>query len=127
MAMNEKQLAQWIAYGVAVLATAVSLLLRLPLVPWLGYHAELMTFFPAVIVSAYLGGLGPGLVATVLGAAAGDFFFIEPRSSFATAKTGSAYAMGLFVLPGAVIGGVMESMHRPRRRIATSERRYAVT
>lgn len=125
--MNEKQLAQWIAYGVAVLATAVSLLLRLPLVPWLGYHAELMTFFPAVIVSAYLGGLGPGLVATVLGAAAGDFFFIEPRYSFAIATTGSAYGMGLFVLTGAVISGVMESMHRSRRRIATSERRYAVT
>jgi hypothetical protein len=30
-----------------------------------------MTFFPAIIISAYLGGLGPGLLATVLGALMG--------------------------------------------------------
>src|SRR3954447_5123386 len=125
--MRETPRARLVAYGVAVLATGVSLLIRLPLVPWLGYHAELMTFFPAIILSAYLGGLGPGLVATFLGAAAGDYFFLDPRHSFAIADPGTAYGLGLFVLAGAVISGLMESMHRSRRRIAASERRYAVT
>ena len=125
--MNERRLARPMAYGVAVLAVLGSLLVRLPLVPWLGDHAELMTFFPAIILSAYLGGLGPGMLATVLGAAVGDYFFIEPRYSFAIANPGSVYAMGLFLLAGAVISVLMESMHRSRRRIAASERRYAVT
>ena len=75
--MNERRLARPMAYGVAVLAVLGSLLVRLPLVPWLGDHAELMTFLPAIIFSAYLGGLGH-----VLGAAVGDYFFIEPRYSF---------------------------------------------
>ena len=79
--MNERRLAPPMAYGVALLSVLGSLLVRLPLVPWLGYHAELMTFFPAVILSAYLGGLGPGLLATVLGAAVADYFFIEPLHS----------------------------------------------
>ena len=125
--MRESPRARLVAYGVAVLATGGSLLLRLPLVPLLGYHAELMTFFPAIILSAYLGGLGPGLVATFLGAAAGQYFFLEPRHSFKLHDPGAAYGLGLFVLAGVVISGLMESLHRSRRRIAASERRYAVT
>jgi PAS domain S-box-containing protein len=125
--MPETPRGRLLAYGVAVLATGLSLLIRLPLVPWLDYHAELMTFFPAIIISAYLGGLGPGLVATLLGAAAGAYFFLEPRYSFAIHDLGTAYGLGLFVFTGAVISGLMESLHRWRSRIAASERRYAVT
>lgn len=61
--MNEQRRARLIAYGVALLAVFGSLLVRLPLVPWLGHHAEMMTFFPAIIISVYLGGLGPGMLA----------------------------------------------------------------
>jgi PAS domain S-box-containing protein len=125
--MRDTPRGRMIAYGVAVLATGVSLLIRLPLVPWLGYHAELMTFFPAIILSAYLGGLGPGFLATLLGAAIGAFFFLEPHYSFAIRDLGTAYGLGLFVLTGVVISGLMESLHRSRRRIAASERRHAVT
>jgi PAS domain S-box-containing protein len=125
--MRETPRARLVAYGVPVLATGLSLLIRLPLVPWLGYHAEVMTFFPAIILSAYFGGLGPGLLATFLGAAAGDYFFFEPQHSFAIGDLGTGYGLGLFVLTGAVISILMESLHRWRRRIAASERRYAVT
>jgi PAS domain S-box-containing protein len=123
--MRETSRARLVAYGVAVLATGLSLGIRLALVPWLDFHAELMTFFPAIILSAYLGGLGPGLVATFLGAAAGRYFFIEPRSSFAIDSLGGAYGLGLFVLAGGVISGLMESLHRSRRRIeASNEQRW---
>src|SRR5947208_2734029 len=63
--MRDASRTRLVAYGVAVLATAVSLVIRWPLMPLLGYHAPLMTFFPAIILSAYLGGLGPGLAAAV--------------------------------------------------------------
>ena len=116
-----------IAYGAAVLGTGVTLMISLSLVPWFGYSAGLMTFFPVIIISAYLGGLGPGLLATVLGAAVGHYFFIEPRFSFAIADSGSVYAMGMFLLAGSVVSVLMESLTRSRRRIAASERRYAVT
>src|SRR5579871_6846660 len=125
--MRETLHARRVAYGVAVLATGVSLLLRWLLVPWFDYHAELMTFFPAVILSAYLGGLGPGLVATLLGAAAGKYFFVAPRYSFTIHDPGTAYGLGLFVLAGAVISGLTESLHRSRRRIEAGRRRMAVT
>ena len=125
--MSETRLARLTAYGAAVLAVLVSLLVRLPLMPWIGDHAELMTFFPAIILSAYLGGLGPGMLATVLGVAAADYFFIEPRYAFGTDDPGRAFAMGVFALAGAAISGLIESVDRSRRRLAASERRYAVT
>ena len=127
VSMNQLRLAPPMAYGLAVLAVLGSLLVRLPLVPWLGDHAELMTFLPAVIPGAYLGGLGPGLLATVLSVVAADYFFIEPRYSFGTGDPGRAFAMGLFAIAGAVISGLMESVDRSRRRLTASERRYAVT
>jgi len=109
-----------IAYGAAVLGTGVTLALRLSLVPAFGTYAELMTFVPVIAISAYLGGLGPGLLATVLGAAAGGSFFIEPRFSFAIANAGSVYDVGTFLLAAAIISALMESSSRSRRRIAAS-------
>src|SRR5438552_10406661 len=79
--MNDTPRAGLIAYGAAVVTTAVSLLVRWPLWSLLGHHTPFMTFIPAVVISAYYGGLRPGLLATLLGAFAGAFFLAEPRSS----------------------------------------------
>ena len=43
-------------YGVALLVTGLSLLLRWPMWPLLGNQTPHMTFFPAVMLSAYFGG-----------------------------------------------------------------------
>jgi PAS domain S-box-containing protein len=125
--MEQKIRARLVAYGVAVVATGVTLLLRLPLVTVIGDNAQLMTFFPAIIFSAYVGGLGPGLLATLLGAAAGRFFLMASPYSLVIDSVDRAYGLGLYVLAGAVISALTESMHRSRRRIQGSERRYAVT
>src|SRR3954469_4994909 len=125
--MRETPRARLMAYGVAVLATGLSVLLRLPLVPVVGYHAPFMTFFPAVIASAYLGGLGPGLLATFLSAAAADYFFVPPIHSFGIFDVENLYGEALFALTCVVISGLSESRLRSHRRIAASERRYAVT
>jgi PAS domain S-box-containing protein len=125
--MREKPRARLIAYGVTVLAVGVTLGIRWALLPLLGYDRPLITFFPAVIVGAYWGGLRPGLAATLLGAAAGHYFLTEPLYSFEIHRQNEAYALALFVLTGAVISVVLESLHRSRRHIAANERRYAVT
>jgi PAS domain S-box-containing protein len=125
--MHETLRARLVAYGVAVLATGVSLVLRWPLWPVIGDHTPFMTFFPAVILSAYLGGLGPGLVATFVNAAAADFFLLKPHFSFEIQDPADILALGLFTLTGVVLSGLSESLHRSRRRSLASERRYAVT
>jgi PAS domain S-box-containing protein len=127
--MRDTPRARLVAYGMAVLATGLSLLFRLSLLPVVDYRTPFifMTFFPAIILSAFLGGLGPALAATALGAAAAKCFLIEPYYSLRVHDAAEGIALGLFVLTGAFIGGVMESLHRSRRRAAASEHRYAVT
>ena len=70
--MNEQRRARLIAYGVAVLPTGLSVVLRLALFGLLGDRAPYLTFFPAIVLSAYIGGLRPALLATLLSAAAAN-------------------------------------------------------
>jgi PAS domain S-box-containing protein len=123
--MHEIRRKQLAGYGVAIAATLGCLLIRWPLFPLLGYHSELMTFFPAIILSAYLGGFGPGLTATLLGGLAGHYFLVEPRDSFALGDPGIASAFVLYLLAGTVISGLTESLHRAHRRTLADERRRA--
>ena len=66
--MSPKSRSPALPYAVAALASAAALLVRWPLWPLLGNSVPYITFFPAVMLAAYLGGLGPGLLATALGA-----------------------------------------------------------
>ena len=68
-------------YGIAVLAVAAAVVMsRLP-----SFHlqtAPVSLFLCAVMVSAWLGGFGPGLFATVLSILAFNYYFLEPAYSF---------------------------------------------
>src|SRR5215831_17868429 len=81
--MRKISRARLVAYGVAVPATAVTVLMRLFVVPDVAdERGRYIAFVPAVVIAAYLGGLWPGLLATLLSVGALDYFFIEPRYSF---------------------------------------------
>ena len=123
--MNETPRGRLVAYSVAVLAPAVSLLVRWPLWPVLEDAVPHMTFFPAVMIAAYFGGFRPGLLATILSAVAARYFLtLQLHSDYATSANDTA-ALILFVLVGTIISGLCESLHRTRRRIQADERRRA--
>jgi PAS domain S-box-containing protein len=127
--MRKTPRARLIAYGVAVLAPAVTVVMRWIIVQYgPSERALYISFVPAVMIAAYLGGLWPGLLATLLSVGVLDYFFIDPRGSFFI-QTNAEDWSGLitFVLVGTIISGLSEFLHRSRRRIAASERRYAVT
>lgn len=68
-------------YGFAFVAVGVAHLLTSLLGLVMSGNLSLL-FITAVMVSALYGGLGPGLLAGVLAAAASAFFFLPPRYSF---------------------------------------------
>jgi two-component system, LuxR family, sensor kinase FixL len=55
-------------YGLALTLVLASLLLRLLLDPMIGNRAPYIFYFPAILVSSVLGGLGPALLATIASA-----------------------------------------------------------
>jgi signal transduction histidine kinase len=67
-------------YGLALGSVLAAFAVRFILEPTLGPVAPLVLFTFAVTVSAWYGGLGPGLVATLASGILGDYFFITPRS-----------------------------------------------
>src|SRR6516162_2243602 len=123
--MREIPRARLVAYGVALLATAVSLLIRWPLWPVLGDAVPHMTFFPAVMIAAYFGGFWPGLLATILSAGAANYFLTRNLASFHVTSVNEACPLALFVLTGAIISGLCDSLHRARCRLVAQEQQRA--
>src|SRR5262245_18817312 len=63
-------------YGVALMSATVAVLLRELLTPLWGHQIPFLTLYPAVMLSAWYGGLGPGLVTTALCAVASGYFWL---------------------------------------------------
>ena len=123
--MNESRPSRLNAYGIAILATAACLLVRWPCWPFMQDSVPHMTFFPAVMIAAYFGGFGPGILATILGAAAANYFLTGQLRSFHINNVNDIAALILFILTGAIISALCESLHRAQRRILAEQRRQA--
>jgi two-component system sensor kinase FixL len=107
-----------IRYAIAPFAVAIAFLARIALTPILQDDSPYLFFVPAVLIAAGFGGLGPGLVATALGAVLG-FFVINPFPNVAGAEIFNAAAFTLF---GAGIAWGGEQLQRNRIRAAANAR-----
>jgi len=115
-------------YSIAVLLVAASLATRLAVLGWLGEKVPFLQFFPAIMLAAWLGGLGPGLLAVGLSATAALHLFIPPVGSLTPADPVDAISLLLFVATGT---GISWFNHRLReadaRGRAASDRDQART
>jgi PAS domain S-box-containing protein len=110
----------WMRYGVAAACAVGGLLARQALTSTVGPTAlPFIFFFPLIAVSAWYGGLGPGLLTTILSALAAAWFFFEPLhpDRFPTAEI---WAMAAFGLACLVIIGAIQAMHRARAELTRS-------
>ncbi len=109
-------------YAVPCFLILASLLVRLAFQRWLGVSVPYLHFFPAVMIAAWFGGLGPGIVATLLSATVAVYFFLKPHS-FITLSAADAITLPVFVVIGIVISWLTESV----RRSQAAQRDAAVT
>jgi PAS domain S-box-containing protein len=121
---------RWRYYALAVALVAGTLLLRFGATPWDGSQALLIMFVFPIVVSAYLGGLGPGLLATALSGIVANYFFMVPIGSFGFASPGSFAQWLMFQLAGVLISVLLGEVIRLRvaargesiaKRIVTTE------
>jgi signal transduction histidine kinase len=99
--MTGRNRAPILRYGAAVMAFVAALLLTHVLWPLID-PASTPLFFAAVMVAAFYGGLGPGLLATVLSTWAIDFFFIPPFNTLELTVANLVRA-GVFMLVAIII------------------------
>lgn len=98
---------------------------RVSLEPILHGQAPFITAFLAVTVAAWIGGLGPGLLATVLSAAAVAFLLLSPSGGLAIRAPSDWFALGTFVVVGSGISWVCDRMLAAAARARVSEQRAA--
>jgi two-component system sensor histidine kinase KdpD len=87
-----------------------------------------LVFLMGVLASAIRGGLGPGLFASVLGALAFNFFFLEPRYTLTISDPESVVALFFFLGTALVTSNLTAAVQRQataaRQRARTTEDLY---
>jgi signal transduction histidine kinase len=101
-------------YGAAVGCVAWALLMRMAIDPYLHNQLPYVTFFVAVTVAAWFGGLGPALLSTALGFLAAEWFFVGlAHASWTNISMVNAVAYFLVTLPIAVFS---HTLHKAREQ-----------
>jgi signal transduction histidine kinase len=99
-------------YGIALLATAVALLVRLALNPFLGDYVPYITLLPAVACCAWYCGVGPSALSGILGLIGVRYWFIPPVHSLRVQSAPHAIGILAFLLVSILLVVMGEARRR---------------
>jgi PAS domain S-box-containing protein len=102
----------------AAIAVVLALLLRVALERRGIALPTYITFYPAVILAALLGGMWAGLLATAISALLVDYLLLPPIGQFAIHSTSDIVGMAIFCISGVSISLVTELYHRRGEKLA---------
>jgi len=119
MMMSRTALARHATAVAVVLATFAA---KEPIERLVGQGPPLIFFVPAVTISAWQGGLWPGLLATALASALCSYHYFPPIGSLAIANPNDVARLAAFVFQGILTSLLMEWIHRARRQADLSRR-----
>ncbi len=105
------------SYGLAVLSIVLTVVLKLSIERLLGNGPPLILFVLPVAVTAWYGGLGPGLVATTLSVFASNACLFPPLGSLHIFSPNEVFRLVLFVAEGVLLSGFMGQLHAARRSV----------
>lgn len=97
-------------YGFAALCVALAVIIKLH-VPFVRETAPFLFFFGVILAVAWHGGLGPGILATLLSALASKYYFVPPLGTFSFTGAES-FQLLIFIGEGAFISLLCQSKRR---------------
>lgn len=103
-------------YGFAMVLTVLALLGRFALDPILGDHLPYVTFFMAVAVTTWYGGLGSSLTAVVLSGLLSHWFFISPRQTLVVPGVMQQVGYATYLIVCLAIVAFGQAARRARQR-----------
>jgi PAS domain S-box-containing protein len=112
------------AYSVTLAAVAGAWGVRWLLAPLLGDHLPFVTFFLAIVVAAWVGGLRTTVLAMVLSFGLAWYFFVPPRLSFDLPSGPHFVGLLAYLVVSFGIAGFGEAMHAARRRAERDRERF---
>lgn len=111
-----------LAYGCSAAICAFALFVRLLAEPVLHAGFPYVSFFPAVILSTFLFGVGPGAVAGLLCGLIAWYFFIPPTFDVKMSG-GIAFALVFYAVVVIIDIALIDWMQRANRRLAAERER----
>ena len=109
-------------YAVAVLACIAAWGVRVLLDPLLGQQITYAPLLLSVAFAAWYGGLGPSLLATLLGAGIAWYAYMNPTDRFGSIDIDDAVQLGLYCAAAVCIGGIASALRASRERAQTLAR-----
>jgi two-component system, LuxR family, sensor kinase FixL len=107
-------------HAAAVAAVAAVPLIKAPIEAWVGPGPPLLLFVPALIFSAWLGGLGPGMLATALSVVVCLYLYFPPIGSLLLESGNDALQIGVFLLVGMQTSLLMQQLIDANRQSEAS-------
>ena len=124
--MNWRAIGHWplFGYGLAALAALAAFCLRLVLDSWFPPGFPYLTFFPAVVITAYFAGARPAIFCAVLSLVGAGYFFAPAYSGW-TFSVATGVALLFYVFVVAVDIFFIDGMRGAMRQLAAERERYA--
>ena len=117
-----------IRYGLAAIAVAMAVGVRELLAPLLGETLPRITTYPAIIVSAYFGGLGPGLLSALASTLIIDCFFTSPYGVLSLlARRAEGIESLIYLITTSMLAVLSTAFARARWRAAEEARALRVS
>lgn len=107
--LDKKHTQLW-CYGVAVLAPAIALLIKLLLNAPIEYESPFLLFFAATVVSARYGGIKAGVLASVLATLVSKYFFFSSKYLLLDRDFEQNLQLGIFLLENIAISKLVASL-----------------
>ncbi|MEJ7805387.1 MAG: two-component system sensor histidine kinase KdpD [Telluria sp.] len=114
---------RWRSYGIAAASSLATALLATPLLAYLDLANIAMLFLLVVVLVAVRLGRGASVVATCVGVACFDFFFVPPRFSFAVSDLQYLVTFGVMLAVGLITGHLTAGLRFQAHVAAHRERR----
>src|ERR671920_1238208 len=97
------------------MAQSATSLMRRTVNPLIVQGTPFLLIFGAIMISAWYGGLGPGLLATFTAGLAADYFFLPPTDSFSVLSLETVPLLAFF-LEGTLVCLLVEALRAARSR-----------
>jgi len=121
-----KRNSDWSSYGLGMVGVALSTAVAWLMFPYFGLANLIMVYLLGVVLVATRYGRGPSVLASVLGIAAFDFFFIPPYLSFAVSDIQYLLTFGVMLVVALTISGLAVRTKQQAELARHQERRTAV-
>src|SRR4029434_3338892 len=110
------------AYAFAIFCVSVAAAVRWVAGLWFEGIVPFATFFPAVLLAALVGGIGPGILAAIAGGLIGWWVFLPPPMVFFPLKPGQVISLIAYLITCLILVWAAEHYRRLTKRLEDEQK-----